>query len=455
MQLNTVPVMNIPLHRLYQYIESQAQQIWQNHVLIYRFYPHGSKDFHDLSFLTDHYTLDDLVLCPYIYCNDQEPLDWARYQSTTNQSLGIQSFSETTGLDKQNFRDYPIDIWDWALLLHSEQGGYNLAQYQSNGFLPVYYWSHAIIARDWFRYAKHVQQQKRVEKFFLIYNRAWSGTREYRLKFADLLIEFGLDQHCQTWVNVVDPECNIHYQQYNFCNPQWKPRHQLENYFDSTLADSKDSADFNLADYETTEIEVVLETLFDDDRVHLTEKILRPISLSQPFILVGATGSLKYLRDYGFETFDSVWSEEYDLIQDPVQRLQSIATLMETIINWSPEVRARRMLQAQAIAKRNHERFFSNEFDQQILCELNTNLTSAFDYLRHHNTSSRWLKWHQIMNELSSEQLQSLNQSQIDHGDRNQFLNRFTTEHWKKFLTQAQRYQTRQIETERIPFKVN
>jgi hypothetical protein len=447
--------MNIPLHRLYQYIESQAQQIWQNHVLIYRFYPHGSKDFHDLSFLTDHYTLDDLVLCPYIYCNDQEPLDWARYQSTTNQSLGIQSFSETTGLDKQNFRDYPIDIWDWALLLHSEQGGYNLAQYQSNGFLPVYYWSHAIIARDWFRYAKHVQQQKRVEKFFLIYNRAWSGTREYRLKFADLLIEFGLDQHCQTWVNVVDPECNIHYQQYNFCNPQWKPRHQLENYFDSTLADSKDSADFNLADYETTEIEVVLETLFDDDRVHLTEKILRPISLSQPFILVGATGSLKYLRDYGFETFDSVWSEEYDLIQDPVQRLQSIATLMETIINWSPEVRARRMLQAQAIAKRNHERFFSNEFDQQILCELNTNLTSAFDYLRHHNTSSRWLKWHQIMNELSSEQLQSLNQSQIDHGDRNQFLNRFTTEHWKKFLTQAKRYQTRQIETERIPFKVN
>jgi hypothetical protein len=446
--------MNIPLHRLYPYIESQARQIWHNHVLIYRFSPHGSKDFHDLSLLSDH-SLDDLVLCPHVYCNDQEPLDWTKYQTTTNQVPEIQPFCENVGLDKQNLRDYPIDIWDWALLLHSEQGGYNLAQYQSNGFISVHYWSHAIIARDWFRYAKHVQQQKRVKKFFLIYNRAWSGTREYRLKFADLLIDFDLTVHCQTWVNVVDPECNIHYQQYNFCNPQWKPRHQLENYFDSTQADSKDSADFNLADYETTEIEVVLETLFDDDRVHLTEKILRPISLSQPFILVGSAGSLKYLRNYGFETFDSVWSEEYDLIQDPVQRLQSVATLMQTIINWSPKVRAQRMLQAQTIARRNHERFFSDEFDQQILCELNANLTRAFDYLHQHNTSSRWIKWYRIMHELSSEQLQSLNQSQIDHGDHHRPISRFTPAQWEKFLTQAQQYQARQIETERIPFKVN
>jgi hypothetical protein len=75
----------------------------------------------------------------------------------------------------------------------------------------VYYWSHGVIARDWFRYAQYVSQEKKINTTFLIYNRAWSGTREYRLRFAELLIHLNLQEHCKTSVNPVEPELGLHY----------------------------------------------------------------------------------------------------------------------------------------------------------------------------------------------------------------------------------------------------
>lgn len=424
--------MSIPLDRLYQYIQCQAQQIWQDRVLIYRFYPHGSKDFHDLSFLTDDYTLYDLVLCPYIYCNDQEPLNWQTYQTSTNQSADIQKFSQQLGLAKQNLRDYPIDIWDWALLLHSEQGGHNLECYNHNGFVPVYYWSHAVIARDWFRYAQHITQQKQPKHKFLIYNRDNSGTRQYRLKFADLLIEYKLVDQCQTWIG----QCHS-------VDTQWQPVNDLTQYFKPSTASSNYSADFDLHDYETTEIEIVLETLFDDDRVHLTEKTLRPIALGQPFVLASSAGSLSYLKNYGFETFDSVWSEEYDTIKDAQERLHCIVNLMKQIASWSPEQQKQRLSLANQIAQRNRERFFSQEFQQQVMNELSNNLTTAFEYIKQHNTSARWMAWYRAMQSLSTQQFSVLEKSLIDHGDTNHFVSRFTEDHWKMFVSKAKTYYDR------------
>jgi hypothetical protein len=177
------------------------------------------------------------------------------------------------------------------VLLHSEQRSSELASYQQDGFVTVYYWSHAIIARDWFRFAQHVEQQKQVSKTFLIYNRAWAGTREYRLKFAELLIDYDLIDDCATTVNAVDPESGVHYAHHAFVNPAWRPTKVLENYFAENQTNSNRSADFEIQDYENTDIEVVLETLFDDTRWHLTEKILRPIACGQPFILAAAPGS--------------------------------------------------------------------------------------------------------------------------------------------------------------------
>ena len=51
---------------------------------------------------------------------------------------------------------------------------------------------------------RFIKQQKQVDKIFLMYNRAWSGTREYRLRFVDLLINSDLQEYCRTSFNPID-----------------------------------------------------------------------------------------------------------------------------------------------------------------------------------------------------------------------------------------------------------
>jgi hypothetical protein len=291
--------MNIPIDKLYHYIESVAEQIYRDRVIIYRFWPHGSKNINDLHNLRDLVIEGGLAewikktIYPSIWCCDQEPLDHEYYRKNLRISDNSKIFRKPINLNYQH------GIFEKSLLLHSEKRSQNLEQHLRDGeLIGVYYWSHAIIARDWFRYAEHETFHKDSKKLFLIYNRAWSNTREYRLYFAELLVNQNLIDHCQTTCNSIDPELQMHYCEYTFKNPQWKPNKSLENYFVPNTAVASSSADFNVNDYNFTDIEVVLETLFDDNRIQLTEKILRPIACGHPFILASTQGSLEYIKSY-------------------------------------------------------------------------------------------------------------------------------------------------------------
>jgi hypothetical protein len=400
--------MSIPLDRLYHYIEHVAQEIHGDDVLIYRFYPHGSKKISDLTLLTHKCSWKDLTICSEIYCNDQEPLNYEFYDSYREKFIKNLIFGKIcldAGIEltpRQNFRN-GFSIYQLVILLHSEQRSLQLKKYQDGNFVPVYYWSHALIALDWFRYANHVDQKKSVKKTFLIYNRAWSGTREYRLKFAEMLISAGLKSNCQMSINAIEPELEIHYDLHQFVNPAFRPTHVIENYFPISTAKSYYSADFDLIDYESTDIEVILETLFDDPRLHLTEKSLRPIACGQPFILAATTGSLEYLRSYGFKTFNSVWDESYDQVQDPIERLTAIVKLMKNIANWSPETRKEKLQQAQQICDHNKKHFFSEQFLNQIKTELKTNLKAGFEQIIENFNPTHWIKrWEYIMSHESA-----------------------------------------------------
>jgi hypothetical protein len=395
--------MSIPLDRLYHYIENVAQEIYNDRIIIYRFYPHGSKNINDLSNLHKSDTWCDKIIYPKLWCNDQEPLDHKYYQTHVRLMSDTRWQAILTAVDQYraptNLNYHQASLFEKGLLLHSEKRSDNLKKYQlDNELITVYYWSHAVIAQDWFRYAEHVEQKKQVNRTFLIYNRAWSNTREYRLRFAELLIHLNLQNHCKTSVNPVEPELGIHYELHKFKNTTWRPQTVLENFFPINSAHSSYSADFDIEDYETTDIEVVLETLFDDSRLHLTEKSLRPIACGQPFILAGTVGSLEYLRSYGFKTFGDIWDESYDLVEDPAERLIQIAELMKYISTWLPHQRERNMAQAQAIADYNRQHFFSQAFSDLVVNELKTNLVTAFDQLLACNNYQPWLAlWNKLL----------------------------------------------------------
>lgn len=375
------------------------EDIHGDSVIIYRFDPHGSKNLADLKPLSKD--PDKCWMFAHVYCHDQEPVNYDYYEQ---QTFGDQRFAEIrqtlTGHARRvhtNFRN-TVDINNMALLLHSEKNSTDIDRYRQDSVLPVYYWSHAIIAQDWYRVAEHIVQKKQQKKIFLIYNRAWSGTRQYRLKFVEKLLDSQLQHHCHTSFNTTEPELKLHYKDFNFDKDCWKPVRDLDNIFMETKANSNSSADFDIADYEATEIEVVLETLFDEQKIHLTEKSLRPIALGQPFILASSPGSLKYLREYGFKTFSDIWSEEYDLETDSVKRMDAIIESMTSISQWSDREKSQKLAQAKHIADYNKQLFFSKEFFKTVTDELKSNLTTALQQFSKENAYNKWYdRWSKLL----------------------------------------------------------
>jgi hypothetical protein len=400
--------MSIPLDRLYHYIHDIAEQVRSDYVLIYRFAPHGSKNIEDLDTLFENdgdYAMPTARTYPQIVCYDQEPLDYEFYQSRNfdNNADWIIKYFDGNNVpyaQPPNLRTYMDNIYDKCILLHSEQQSTNVQKYQDSHFIPVYYWAHAVIALDWFRFAKHVDiTPNKLQKQFLIYNRAWAGTREYRLKFIELLQQHQLTDNCQTSFNPIDPNLDIHYTAHEFKNATFKPV-CIQDTLPTTTASSCSSADFTTEDYANTKFEVVLETLFDDNRIQLTEKILRPIACGHPFILASTPGSLAYLRDYGFKTFDGIIDESYDTELDPITRLNLIVAVMKTITEWTPEEQLVNWRKIKEITNYNKQYFFNEQFFNLIVGELTHNLTVAFVEIEETNTSKTFFDYRKTLRKI-------------------------------------------------------
>jgi hypothetical protein len=89
-----------------------------------------------------------------------------------------------------------------------------------------------------------------------------------------------------------------------------------------------------IAHYTDSYFNIVLETHFDADNsggAFLTEKTFKPIKHGQPFIIVGAPGSLAALRKLGYCTFDHVIDTSYDTVQDNTKRWIQVRAAIEQI----------------------------------------------------------------------------------------------------------------------------
>ena len=64
--------MFIPLDRLYNFVDQIAREIYGGPVLIYRFWPNGSKNINNLTKLKN-FDLVNKFTIPIIWCHDQEP----------------------------------------------------------------------------------------------------------------------------------------------------------------------------------------------------------------------------------------------------------------------------------------------------------------------------------------------------------------------------------------------
>ena len=399
--------MNIPLDNLYHWVQGLAQ----HHVMLYVFRPHGSKDIFDLEVFKDYNPRRAAhALCPATICHDQEPLNFSQHAfdhdvdrlsnlikhryppSECDELIKEHKFSIIES--KSAFRNHQptwLNIeWldDWVILLHSEINSNDVDQFSKVGFLPVYYWSHAVIARDWYRFAQYDSRLKtqNIKKTFLVYCRDWTPNREYRLKFLNSLVSNGLAGDCVISTQHVNNN-GVHLRDYLIQDPRFKVDvGVILDSIPNNTSSSSSSADYDVDDITSTRVSVVLETVVDSSKIHLTEKILRPIACAHPFVLAAGPGALKYLRSYGFQTFGNFWDESYDDEPDTVSRLEKITIAMQQIQNLSPDD----WQKIQCIADYNQQHFFSEEFMNQVTAELTQNFNQALDFCNKNCGENYW-----------------------------------------------------------------
>jgi hypothetical protein len=200
----------------------------------------------------------------------------------------------------------------------------------------------------------------------------------------ELLIEHGLQEQSKTSISrLSEGSQGYHYQDHKFKNINFKLNDTaVLDLLDNNQCNSNESAQYNCDDVNSTAISVVLETMFDDSRIHLTEKILRPMACGHPFILAAGPRSLEYLRSYGFQTFEPWIDESYDQEHNSLRRLEKIINSMNKINSLGAEEFDHFLLEIRRIAEFNKKHFFSNAFQHQVIEELKTNLALAIQHIK-------------------------------------------------------------------------
>jgi hypothetical protein len=88
--------------------------------------------------------------------------------------------------------------------------------------------------------------------------------------------------------------------------------------------------------------------------IFITEKTMKPMAFQHPLIVYGNYGTLKTLRDWGFETFDNLWDESYDQIVDTEQRRDAIIKLLNQLPTMSMDYDTETLQRIQ----HNHNHFY-------------------------------------------------------------------------------------------------
>lgn len=136
---------------------------------------------------------------------------------------------------------------------------------------------------------------------------------------------------------------------------------QLPHYSDSSPQEQRN--DHSITDqryHSDAYCNIVMESQFDVDGsngVFLTEKTFKPIKHGQMFFIAGAAGSLQTLRNLGYEVFDDILDNSYDLETNATRRWQS---LTESIAKARPKL-AQLHQQAVPMLIHNQQLFLTNK----------------------------------------------------------------------------------------------
>ena len=270
-------------------------------------------------------------------------------------------------------------------------------------FIDWYYFANAMVSREWFSAQRYNYAGWTDHKPYLLDCNLVTGSRQYRLYviyqmyrrhlFKNSFVSFDgsvnwlddLQNNDQFGLLELDdyqkriPNIKISYDNWGKNNPNY-----------NGFMQSRIPIDY----YNRINCVLVSETLCIENKLHLSEKVFKPIAAGKPFILIAGQKNLQYLQSYGFETFNKQWNEDYDFIKNPkkrIDRIFEIATELEfdklfkfelgsqehTQASKNIEQKLQLFNQAHVIAQRNREYFWSDEFYNLVFDEAVANLEVA------------------------------------------------------------------------------
>ena len=110
---------------------------------------------------------------------------------------------------------------------------------------------------------------------------------------------------------------------------QFNKEHYIKSYF-SLVAETKFVVPWNIArDHQDTPEQGEDKIRDRNECLFVTEKTYKAIMNYHPFIIVGNTGTLKYLREEGYHTFPELFDESYDEMENANDRFQAILAEVE------------------------------------------------------------------------------------------------------------------------------
>lgn len=345
------------------------------------FYPFGSTGLENIS-IQEYSRLSHAQAAPFarderpahvVAFYDQEPL-YALAGQVVGHALGFRWFKALRILANSE---------------HSQQKQQLLKDNQASDW---YYFYHGFAALDWFRDAQYLNDNYNIQHAYLSLNHLITGDRAYRMALTAKLSELKI----------------LHLGKVSFYSTPQQYKQELEHSttklstldrlllnkhaeklsagltVDGGVGSGNFSAQFGHFDYKLFQscfLHVINETVFYYSKLHLTEKIFKPIVSRRPFVLVAAPGNLAYLRSYGFRTFEPWIDESYDNETNNNRRLHMIAQQIERIARLSKEERSTMHHEMQEVLQHNYNHFFG-EFRNIITKELVDNFEKC---VRLHN----------------------------------------------------------------------
>ena len=310
---------------------------------------------------------DDIIETDYVYLHDQEPV---------HLDLHKPLFAEVVCRN--------ADLWmePQGHIVVSERGEFVEELSRQYGWCTHYYFFHGWACQDWFRgYDKTFliprAKDREPTRTFMSPNRIVAGKRDHRVLFLYNVFKHGLEQNhisaprtCQyegVDISIIAQKYTNVYQDISTVFEQA----QLPRLFQGEESQEMTScwlSNFNEA--QDSLVYVPTETVYFGRRQHITEKTFKAIALEMPFVLVAPAGSLEYMREYGFQTFSSIFDESYDTETDDIKRIERVTKLLKELDDLSVKERQDIHRACLPIVEHNFNHFYNGGLTEVLWAEL-------------------------------------------------------------------------------------